>query len=54
MTTKNIAVTKLIEYLQIKTVQPKPDYGNVVKFLRAYANEIGFDSFKELEVISTI
>lgn len=45
-----IATTKLIEYLRIKTVHPEPDYSSAVKFLKAYAEEIGVDSYKEIEV----
>jgi aminoacylase len=46
----NIAVNKLIEYLRIKTVHPEPDYASAIKFIKEYAFEIGFDSYKEIEV----
>lgn len=45
-----IASTKLIEYIRIKSVHPEPDYDGCVKFLKTYANEIGVDSYKEIEV----
>lgn len=41
---------KLLEYLRIKTVQPEPDYETAIKFIRQYSEEIGFDSYKEVEV----
>jgi acetylornithine deacetylase/succinyl-diaminopimelate desuccinylase-like protein len=49
-TLNDIAVKKLIEYIRIKTVHPEPDYQSAVRFLRSYAEEIGFDDYKELEV----
>ena len=51
MSTNKIAVNKLVEYLRIKTVHPEPDYASAVKFLSEYAKEIGFDSYKEIEVL---
>jgi aminoacylase len=50
MSNENTAVHKLVEYLRIKTVHPEPDYTSAVKFLSEYAREIGFDSYKEIEV----
>lgn len=44
------AVEKLREYLRIKTVHPAPDYDSAIKFLKAYAEEIGVDSFRTVEV----
>lgn len=51
MSNNHIAVQKLVEYLRIKTVHPEPDYPSALKFLKQYAEEIGFDSYKEIEVI---
>jgi aminoacylase len=45
-----VAVSRLVEYLRIKTVHPNPDYDSAVAFLKKYAAEVGFDSFKEIEV----
>ncbi|KAJ2883521.1 adenylate cyclase [Coemansia asiatica] len=36
-------VQRFIEYLQIKTVQPKPDYASCTEFLRKQASEIGLE-----------
>jgi len=44
------ASAKLVEYLRIRTVHPEPDYADAVKFLKSYAQEIGVDSYKEVEV----
>ncbi|CAF0871263.1 unnamed protein product [Brachionus calyciflorus] len=46
----NRAVEKLIEYLRIKSVHPNPDYASAIRFIKNYAEEIGFDSYKEVEV----
>jgi len=46
MTEKNqneLAIQRFIEYIQIKTVQPEPDYNNALKFLKNYAQELGLD-----------
>jgi len=50
----NIAINKLVEYLRIKTVHPEPDYASAIKFIKEYASEIGFDSYKEIEVIAIL
>ena len=44
------ALEKLIEYLKIKTDHPEPDYDAALKFLKKYCEEVGFDSYLELEV----
>ncbi|RNA41112.1 aminoacylase-1, partial [Brachionus plicatilis] len=44
------AIENLIEYLKIKTVHPDPDYESAIKFIKKCAEEIGFDSYKEVEV----
>ena len=46
----SLAVEKLIQYLKIKTVHPKPDYAGAIQFLKGYATEAGFDSFREVQV----
>jgi aminoacylase len=38
-----IAVQRFVEYIQIKTVQPEPDYDNAFKFLKNYAKELGLE-----------
>lgn len=36
-----IAIQRFVEYIQIKTVQPEPDYDGAAKFLKTYAEELG-------------
>lgn len=50
MSLDELAVGKLIQYLRIKTVHPEPDYDSAIKFLRNYSNDVGFDTYRELEV----
>ncbi len=38
-----VAIQRFVEYIQIKTVQPEPDYKNALKFLKNYAQELGLD-----------
>lgn len=38
-----IAVQRFVEYIQIKTVQPEPDYKSALEFLKKYAEELGLD-----------
>lgn len=51
MTEYRTPTKKLIEYLRVKSIQPDPNYAGAVAFLRSYANEIGVDSCKEVEVL---
>jgi aminoacylase len=37
----DIAIQRFVEYIQVKTVQPEPDYDGAFKFLKAYAQELG-------------
>jgi hypothetical protein len=39
----NVAIQRFVEYIQIKTVQPEPDYKNALKFLKHYAHELGLE-----------
>lgn len=47
MTEKNdddqLAVQRFVEYIQVKTVQPEPDYEGAMIFLKKYAQELGLD-----------
>merc|ERR1712071_45256 len=38
---ESVAIERFLAYLRCKTVQPKPDYDSAVKFLTAYADELG-------------
>lgn len=38
-----LAIQRFIEYVQIKTVQPDPDYKSALKFLKNYAEELGLE-----------
>ena len=38
-----LALQRFIEYIQIKTVQPEPDYDGALKFLKTYAQELGLE-----------
>jgi hypothetical protein len=40
MNPNELAIQRFVEYIQIKTVQPEPDYDGALKFLEAYANEL--------------
>ncbi len=42
-TSNELAIQRFVEYIQIKTVQPEPDYKNALKFLKNYAQELGLD-----------
>jgi aminoacylase len=44
---EHLAVSKFREYLQIETVQPKPDYPKCSEFLKRYAKEIGLNYQEE-------
>ena len=44
------AILKFKHYLQIKTVQPHPDYIGAAKFLKEYANELNLD-YNSIQVI---
>jgi hypothetical protein len=39
----DLAIQRFVEYIQIKTVQPEPDYDSALKFLKNYAQELGLD-----------
>lgn len=46
MVDKNVnelAIQRFVEYLQIKTVQPEPDYKTALVFLKKYAEELGLE-----------
>jgi len=38
-----LAIQRFTEYIQIKTVQPEPDYDGAMKFLKSYAQELGLE-----------
>ena len=38
-----LAVQRFVEYIQVKTVQPEPDYDGAMIFLKKYAQELGLD-----------
>lgn len=38
-----IAIQRFVEYIQIKTVQPEPDYKSALEFLKNYAQELGLE-----------
>ncbi|CAF2340646.1 unnamed protein product [Rotaria sp. Silwood2] len=38
-----LAIQRFVEYIQIKTVQPEPDYDSAFKFLKKYAQELGLE-----------
>lgn len=46
----HIAVKKFIEFLQIETVQPTPDYKKCTEFLQSYAKSLGLSS-KIVEIV---
>lgn len=35
-----LAIERFVQYIQIKTVQPQPDYTRALQFLRDYADEL--------------
>ena len=35
-----LAIKRFVEYIQIKTVQPQPDYERALQFLKQYAQEL--------------
>ena len=39
----HIAIQRFVEYIQVKTVQPEPDYDGALKFLKNYAQELGLE-----------
>jgi len=45
----DLAIQRFVEYIQIKTVQPEPDYNSALQFLKNYAQELGL----EYRVITT-
>ena len=47
---EHYAVGKFRRYLQIKSVQPDPDYSSCVEFLTEYAEELGL----ELTVVDVV
>ena len=46
---KELAIQRFIEYIQIKTVQPEPDYDSAFKFLAKYAQELNLE-FKKIQL----
>ncbi|CAF3873169.1 unnamed protein product [Rotaria sp. Silwood1] len=38
-----LAIQRFVEYIQIKTVQPEPDYDSALKFLKNYSQELGLE-----------
>ncbi|CAF1037061.1 unnamed protein product [Adineta ricciae] len=38
-----VAIQRFVEYIQVKTVQPEPDYDGALKFLKNYAQELGLE-----------
>ena len=38
-----LAVQRFVEYIQIKTVQPQPDYEGAFQFLKRYAQELDLE-----------
>ena len=40
MENEQLAIERFVEYIQIKTVHPQPDYTRALEFLRKYADEI--------------
>lgn len=38
-----LAIEHFVEYIQIKTVQPQPDYKRAFEFLNKYADELNLD-----------
>jgi aminoacylase len=36
----DLAIQRFVEYIQIKTVQPEPDYNRAFQFLNKYAQEL--------------
>jgi aminoacylase len=43
MSENDLAIQRFVEYIQIKTVQPEPDYNSALKFLKNYAQELGLE-----------
>jgi aminoacylase len=39
----DLAVQRFVEYIQIKTVQPQPDYEGAFQFLKKYAQELDLE-----------
>ncbi len=44
-----LAIQRFVEYIQIQTVQPEPDYNGAFEFLKKYAQELDL----EYSVITT-
>ncbi|CAF1486610.1 unnamed protein product [Adineta steineri] len=40
---KQLAIQHFVEYIQIKTVQPQPDYDKAFEFLKKYAQELDLE-----------
>ncbi len=38
-----LAIKRFVEYIQIKTVQPQPDYERALTFLKQYAQELDLE-----------
>jgi aminoacylase len=38
-----LAIKRFVEYIQIKTVQPQPDYERALQFLKQYAQELDLE-----------
>ncbi len=38
-----LAIERFVEYIQIKTVQPEPDYNGAFEFLKNYAQELDLE-----------
>ena len=45
----DLAVRRFVEYIQIKTVQPEPDYDSALKFLKDYAQELDL-SYRTIKI----
>jgi aminoacylase len=43
MSENDLAIQRFVEYIQIKTVQPEPDYKSALEFLKNYAQELGLE-----------
>lgn len=44
----DVAIERFVQYIQIKTVQPEPDYPSAMKFFAKYAEELGLE-FRTIE-----
>ena len=39
----DLAIQRFVEYVQIKTVQPEPDYAGAFEYLKRYAQELNLE-----------